>query len=81
MDCPLLGTEPLSKPMLVYCFLDPYKLQRHFNQNTKLFIHKNVSEDIVCEMAAILSKEKWSINSELSVHIDNPDQTVCNGIT
>ena len=25
------------------------------NQNTKLFIHENASENIVCEMAAILS--------------------------
>ena len=29
------------------------KLQWSFNQNTKLFIHENASENIVCEMAAI----------------------------
>ena len=28
-------------------------LQFNFNQNTKLFIRKNASENIVCEMAAI----------------------------
>ena len=32
------------------------KLQWNFNQNTKLFIHTNTSEYIVCEMAAILSR-------------------------
>ena len=31
------------------------KLQWNFNQNTKLFINENASENIVCEMAAILS--------------------------
>ena len=29
------------------------KLKWNFNQNTKLFIHKNASEKMVCEMAAI----------------------------
>ena len=32
------------------------KLQWFFYQNTKLFIHENASENIVCETAAILSK-------------------------
>ena len=32
------------------------KIQWNFNQNTKLFIHENASENIVCEMAAILSR-------------------------
>ena len=32
------------------------KLQWNKNQNTKLFIHENVSEIIVCEIAAILSR-------------------------
>ena len=31
------------------------KLQWKFNENIKLFIHENASENIVCEMAAILS--------------------------
>ena len=30
------------------------KLQWNFNQNTKLFIHENASENIVCEMVTIL---------------------------
>ena len=35
------------------------KLQWNFNQNIKLFIHENVSENIVCEMAAILFRWRW----------------------
>ena len=35
------------------------RLQRNFNQYTKLFIHKNAAYNIVCEMAAILSRLRW----------------------
>ena len=35
------------------------KLRRNFNQNKKHFIHENASENIVSEMAAILSRGKW----------------------
>ena len=35
------------------------KLQWNFNQNTKLFVHKNASENIVCGMAAILFRGRW----------------------
>ena len=38
------------------------KLQWNFNQNAKLFIHENASENIVCETAAILSMGRW-VNS------------------
>ena len=60
MACPLFGTKPLSKPMLGYCQLDPMnKLQWKFSKNTQLFIHENAYENIVCEMAAILSQGRW----------------------
>ena len=39
-----------------------YKLQWIFNQNTKLFIHKNASENIVFEMAATAANVIWNIN-------------------
>ena len=32
------------------------KTQLNFNQNTRIFIHENAPEKIVCEMAAILCK-------------------------
>ena len=35
------------------------KHQWNLNQNTKLFIHQNASENIVCETAAILSSGRW----------------------
>ena len=35
------------------------KLQWNFNQTTKFFIHVNASENVVCEMAAILSRGWW----------------------
>ena len=36
------------------------KLQWNFIQHTKLFIHKKASENIVCEMAAILFRGRWN---------------------
>ena len=38
------------------------KLQWNFDQNTKLFIHENASENIVCEKGAILSRGRWVNN-------------------
>ena len=35
------------------------KRRWNFNQNTNLFIHTNASENIVCEMADILSRGRW----------------------
>ena len=35
------------------------KLQWNCYQNTKLFIHENAFENIVCEMTAILSSGRW----------------------
>ena len=34
------------------------KLQLNFDQNKKLFIHENASENIICEMAAMLSRRR-----------------------
>ena len=38
------------------------KLQRNLNRNTKLFIHENAFESVVCKMAAILSRGRWVNN-------------------
>ena len=60
MACRLFGAKPLSKSMLDYCLLDSKEQTSvKFNQNTKIFIHENAPEDIVCEMAAILSRGRW----------------------
>ena len=56
----LFGTKPLSKPMWVIVNWTLWnKLQWHVNQNTNFFTYKNASEYIVCEMVAILSRERW----------------------
>ena len=54
----LFGTKSLSKPMLGYYQLDPWEQTSvKFESKYKLFIHENPSENIVYEMAAILSKD------------------------
>ena len=35
------------------------QFQRNFLQIIKVFIHEKASENIVCEMAAILSRGRW----------------------
>ena len=61
------------------CAIDNWTLKNKFqwnsNQNTKLFIHENASENIVCEMAAILSRgnelilEQQNREQQARVHI------------
>ena len=52
----LFGAKPLSKPMLGYCHWTlSDKLQwNYFNQDILSFIQENSSENIVCEMVALL---------------------------
>ena len=50
MACHLLGAKPLSnQSCVVVTWTLRNKLKWNFNQNTKLFIHKNASENIVCD--------------------------------
>ena len=70
MACRLLDAKPLHEPMLTYCQLNPQEpLQWNSNQNTKIFIYENASENIACEMAAILSRIRW-VNWSLSIFTD-----------
>ena len=55
MACHLFSTKPLSKPMLRYCQLDTKEISIKI-QN---FSDENPPENIVCEMAAILSRGRW----------------------
>ena len=56
MACRLVGANPLSELVLEYCWLDPRnKLQWNFNRNSNIFIQENALENVVCEMAPILS--------------------------
>ena len=56
----LFGAKPSSKPMNAGLFIVDWtirnKLQWNSKQNTKIFIQKNASENIVCEMVAILTR-------------------------
>ena len=67
MACRLFSAKPLSKPML---FLSIVPLETNFSEslmkNTTLFIHENASENIVCETAAILSRERCTKSSSLA---------------
>ena len=57
MACRLFGAKPLpNRYGIIVNWNFKNNLQFNFNQNTKLFIHKNASEYVVCEMAAILSR-------------------------
>ena len=57
MACRLFGTETLSKPMLGYYQLDP---QQQTSVITKLFIHENASENIVCQNGGHFVQEEMS---------------------
>ena len=57
MACRLFGAKPFSKHCCVivnWTFRNT--IQWKFNQNAKLFIHENAFENVVCEMATILSR-------------------------
>ena len=57
MACCLFGPKPLFKPMLIWTLRN--KLKWNLNWNTNIFIDKNVFENIICKIAAILSGERW----------------------
>ena len=62
MACRLFGAKPLPKPYQFWVIVNwtiRNKLQWDFNQNSKLFILKNASENIVCDIAAMLSMGRW----------------------
>ena len=60
MACRLFGTKPLSKPMQGFVnWTLRKKLQWNLTQIKKLFIHENAFENIVCETAPILLRERW----------------------
>ena len=54
--CRLFSGKPLSKPMLV-CSLNHWENnQFNSNQNATIFSQENKFENVVCKMAAILSR-------------------------
>ena len=56
-------------------------LRWNSNRNTKLFIHENAFENVLCEMATILSRGRWVINHILHTDtniVTNLYQCQCN---
>ena len=61
MVCRLFGAKPLPKPMLTYYQLDSYEQTSvRFKSKHNIFIHENAFENVVCEMADILSRAEMS---------------------
>ena len=57
MACRLFGAKLLLEPCwLIGNWTLMNKFQWNSNQNTNLFIHQNAFKNVVCEMAAILSR-------------------------
>ena len=56
------------------------KLHWNFNQNIKIFIHEKAFENIVCEMAAILSRGRW-VNAVCLYIIPKVKPVVLNGLS
>ena len=75
MACCLFGTKPLPEPMLIFRQLDPCEQTSvKFQSKYFFFFHENTYENVVCEMAAILSRGRWDIvysldTSQLLWHI------------
>ena len=59
MACRLFSAKPLPKH---------YKLQWNLNQNSSIFIQENAFENVICKMAAILSR-----GGELTLHYGNDE--------
>ena len=60
MACRLARAKPLPEPMLTYCQLAlKNKFQWNFYRNYNIFIEENSIENVICEMAAILSRRRW----------------------
>ena len=67
MACHLIGAKPLSEPMPDYCQLDPWEhISMKINQNTAIFIEENAHENVVYEMASILSRPQC-VNRYISI--------------
>ena len=59
----LFGAKPLPEPMLTYCQMDPKEqTSEKFESKYKTFPSWKPFEDVVCEMADILSRGRWVNN-------------------
>ena len=69
MACRPFGAKPLSESMMTYCQLDPKEhISMKYYLKFKIFIQENARENIVCEMAAILSRPQYA-NTYSAIHL------------
>ena len=74
-----ISSKPLSEPMLnIVNYTLRKKHQRNVNQNTKLSIHENAFENIVCKIMAILSQPQCVNKSFPSYWRHNDHEGVSN---
>ena len=70
MACRLDGAKPLPEQMLWYVnWTLRNKIQWNFNRNSYIFIQENALENVVCEVASILSRPQCvnvSLHGELN---------------
>ena len=61
MACRLIGTNPLSEPMLPYCQLDPEEhILMKFDSNSKVYIQEKCAvSTFICVDVYELIKQKW----------------------
>ena len=74
----IIGTDNhLNQCCLIVNFTLRNKLEWNFNQNSSIFIQENTFENVVCEMAAILSRGRLvneTISSDMCcIHITMPN--------
>ena len=56
----MFGAKPLPEPMLTYCAIEPYGTNRSkILIKIQNFSFKRKHSNVVCEMAAILSRARW----------------------
>ena len=61
MVCRPIGAKPLPEPMLTYCQLRPsVQTSMKSESKFKIFNNENAFENVVCELAAILSRGEIS---------------------
>ena len=58
MACHLFGAKPLPQTTLTYCQLAPWEQSEILINIQKPLIHENAFENVICEMTAILFKER-----------------------
>ena len=56
MACCLVDATPLSESSLEYCKFDHQEQNWNVNRNSYIFIQENALENVVCKVAAILSR-------------------------